>query len=272
MSENNKNIPLGQLLIQNERISEEQLSKALEEQKKTKDKLGHTLIRLGYINEDNLISVLEKQFGIPAVKISLKMLNPKIVKIIPEYICRKYRLIPILFENNKLTIAATNPYDLSFQDEIKFTTDYDTEIVLSPENSVLDAINYCFGEKETSWINAEDEISKGEMKAKVSAAKMLEKILRQAFRRKANEVQLRYLKDNFNVVYMTPEKAIESELLPGFYYKAISMRIKNLASLDEQKKSFQDGLFRIEIDGRAYSIRAYIFQNPVGESITLRLP
>lgn len=272
MEEKNKNIPLGQLLIQNHKITEEQLVKALEEQKKTRDRLGHTLIKLNYIGEDELIEILEKQFGIPAVKINLKMLNPMVVKTIPEYICRKYRLIPILLENDKLTIATTNPYDLSFRDEIKFTTDYNTEIVLSPENSVLEAINYSFGEKGTNWISQEDKIDKGEMKAKISAAKMLEQILHRAINRRAKEIQLEYLEDDFIVLYIVPNSTISNELLPAFYYNAISLRIKSLANLDLEKKSFQEGLLRIKIDDQEYSLRALIFPTPQGENITLQFP
>ncbi len=88
MSENSKPLPLGQLLIAKGKITEEQLSASLKEQKNTGDRLGHTLVKFNYITDDDLIEVLEEQFGIPAVKINIKMLNPKVVKTIPENIKR----------------------------------------------------------------------------------------------------------------------------------------------------------------------------------------
>ncbi len=272
MAEEKKTIPLGQLLLDKKLISEEQLSKALEEQKRTKDRLGHTLVKSGYVSSDDLIEVLEEQFGIPAVKINLKMLNSKVVKTIPENICRKYRLIPILLdENNYLTIAATNPYDISFKDEIKFITDYNIDFVLSPESSVLEAINHIFGKKDFNWAGRDDEIYESYIKSEISANKMFEMIMQKAIQLNCSEIQLEYFENNFTVVYTAKDKVVSSKSFPDFYYAPITLQIKNLAGLQSDKKSFQEGLLNIEINRKKYTLRALVFQNPRGENITLKL-
>ncbi len=269
MSEKLKTIPLGQLLTNSNKITEEQLLKALEEQRKTGDKLGHTLIKLKYITENVLIEVLEKQFGIPAVKINKKMLNPLVAKkIISENICRKYRIIPILIENKKVTIAATNPYDLSFKDEIKFTTDLNIEIVLSPENSVLAAINYIYGDKDQHWDTSYNE---ADMKGNISAAKILTMILHQGYNMKATDLQLEYSDNVFNVLFITPKKVIRSKPLPNFYFESVSTRIKQLSNLNNNARNFQEGLMTIEIYQKKYTIRVLIFPTNIGENIILKL-
>ncbi len=266
-----KKIPLGKLLIKSKKITEEQLLKALEVQRNTTDRLGHTLINLGYITEDELINFLENQFGIPAVRINKKMLNPILIKkTIPENICRKYRLIPILIENNKLTIAATNPYDLSFKDEIKFTTDYNIDIVLSPENSVLEAINHTFGKKEYSW--QDEELEKNIIKSNISVAKTLDIIFLQAFNMNAREIQLEFFENKFDVLFITTDNIIHSNPLPAFYYKVISIRIRQLSSLNQNDKSFQEGILRKKIYNKIYTIRVLIFPTRLGENIILKFP
>ena len=272
MSEKKENIPLGQLLIKNEKITEEQLSKALEEQKNTKNKLGHTLINLQYLTENDLIEVLEKQFGIPAVKVNLKMLNPQVSKTIPENICRKYRLIPILLHKNKLTVAASDPYNMAFTNEIKFTTNYDLNIILWPEKSILSAINKIYGERESNWDPNIDELEEDEKKAHISAVKMLNQILIEGFNKSANEIQLEYYNKKFNVIYITKDYGIINKEIPNYYYKAISIHIKNAANLDVKTQSFQEGIFKANLINKNPFIRALIFPTPAGENISLKIP
>lgn len=262
-------IPLGKLLIQKGFITEDQLLKALEVQRETGDKLGHTFIKLNFITEDQLTKVLEEQFGIPVVKINVKMFHPFVKKIIPEKICRKYRLIPILLEGEtKLTIAASNPYDLAFIDEIKNITNYEIEIVLSTENSILEAINFCFGAKAIDWVDTENEGIATDIK--VSGAKMLDMIFLQAYNMAAKEIQIQYFEKQFNVIFITPTTVVTSKQLPDNYFQAIYSRIKNLANLDEKNSGFTEGIFQKDIYNSKKLIRVLIFPTPQGENIVFK--
>jgi len=86
---------LGDILIENGLISEEQLAQALAEQKMSKDKLGRILVRRGYISDDQLLEVLEFSLGIPRVQISRMNINPETVKLLPTNIISKYRILPL---------------------------------------------------------------------------------------------------------------------------------------------------------------------------------
>jgi len=261
--------PLGQLLIQNGKITEEQLLKALELQRKTGDRLGHTLVNMRYIDEDTLINVLEKQFGIPCIKITNKMIHSRITKMIPENICRKYRIIPIIFNDNKLTVAAADPYNMKFIDEIKFATDYNVEVVLCSEKSIMDAIDANYGKKDYKYVDEDSNpIPTG-----VSAAKMLEMVLIQAYNMNAREVQLEYFEGNFSVVFMTKGNALVRNNMLKVYFEPIDIRIKTLAGLDvSAKNKFQEGLMTVNIYEKDILIRVFIFPNSSGENIVLRFP
>lgn len=279
MAEKKQYIPLGQLLIQEKKITNEQLLAALEEQRKTGDRLGHTLINLGYTTEDDIIKTLEKQFGIPAVKINTQMLNSIIAKLIPETICRRYRLIPILLNENRLTIAATNPYDLSFVDRIKFTMDYSIEVVLSPEKSVLDAINFCFGRKEHDWEDEGPEGAEGaEPEAgpyghlKVSAARLLDMIFLQGYNMSAREIHLEYFEKKFTILFFTADSVVKSKPIEDDYYKPMAVAIRSLAKLHGPSREFTEGILKKKIREKDFIIRVLIFPTPAGENILLKFP
>jgi len=265
----NEILPLGTLLKKEGKITDEQLNIALEEQKKTGERLGHTLIKLGFISEEDLVKALEKQFNLPCITINPKMINPQFIKIIPEDICRKYRLIPFMLVNNRLVIAVTDPYNLDFINEIKFTTDYDVELALCSEKSIMDAINFFFGEKEFGLSyreNISTQLPKG-----VSAVKLLDLILIQAQNMNASEVHLQYFENEFNILFITKGEKIKTSNMPAEYYKFISTRIKLLAKLDVSgKMKFQEGIANVSIYGKNNLIRVFIFPHLKGENIIIK--
>src|SRR3990167_680120 len=93
---------LGAVLQEMGLVSEAQLNRALAEQKKTGDLLGKTLVKLGFITEDELVKSLSKQLGIPLVKISDHVLDTKVVRIIPEDVARKFKVIAVGKSDNRL--------------------------------------------------------------------------------------------------------------------------------------------------------------------------
>ena len=105
VSEAKKKIRIGDLLLQNEVITEEQLMTALAEQKKTGIKLGRALIELGYVQEDQLLNLLSKQLNIPFVHLRHYQFDDELVKKLPETHARRYRAI-VLGELDNLPATA----------------------------------------------------------------------------------------------------------------------------------------------------------------------
>jgi type IV pilus assembly protein PilB len=136
---------LGELLIKRNYITPEQLKRALDEQKMKGGRLESTLVRLGYIKEDELLSFLSAQYRVPSVKISKMEINPNVIKLIPSSISKKYFIIPINRVGPKLTLAMADPSNIVVIDEIKFMTGFNVEPVVASETEIIDAIKKYYG-------------------------------------------------------------------------------------------------------------------------------
>jgi len=100
---------LGEVLIENKIITEEQLKKALEIQKKLGMKLGEVLIKEKFTTEEQIILILETQFNIKKLNLYETSISPQVIKLIPESTCRKHTVIGVEIFNNELILAMSDP-------------------------------------------------------------------------------------------------------------------------------------------------------------------
>jgi len=139
---------LGELLVEAGFISKEQLNHALEEQKISKEKLGQTLMRLGYITEDILIEFLSKQYGTPSINLFREVIDEKVVNMIPRNVAEKHKAIPVGFKSNggtkKLIVAMANPSDLEAINTLAFITGYSIDPIFTREEHFEWLIRYYY--------------------------------------------------------------------------------------------------------------------------------
>jgi len=133
-------IKLGQLLVNNNIIKEEQLDQALELQKKEGGRLGSNLIKLGFLTDETLVEFLSEQYGVPSVSLSHEDVEASITKLVPYDIAYKYQIFPISRSGATLTIAMTDPSNVFAIDDIKFMTGYEVKPVIASESAIKDAI------------------------------------------------------------------------------------------------------------------------------------
>ena len=136
---------LGELLVRRNIITPEQLKKAFEEQKSNGSRLESTLVKLGYIKEDELLSFLSAQYRVPSIKLSKVEVNPGVIKLIPASIAKKHFIIPTNRMGAKLTLAMVDPSNILVIDEVKFITGFRVEPVVASENEIIDAIKKYYG-------------------------------------------------------------------------------------------------------------------------------
>ena len=136
---------LGELLIKRNYITLDQLKKASEEQKVKGGRLESTLVRLGFIKEDELLSFLSAQYRVPSVKLSRIEVNPNVIKLIPSSIAKKYFIITVNRVGPKLTLAMADPSNIVVIDEIKFMTGFNVEAVVASEAEIIEAIKKYYG-------------------------------------------------------------------------------------------------------------------------------
>ncbi|HLB25516.1 MAG TPA: type II secretion system protein GspE, partial [Nitrospirota bacterium] len=132
---------LGQMLVGANLILEEQLKRALATQQKDGGRLGSNLVKLGFIDEDKLISFLSKQYGIPAVNLQELEIDTSVCKLIPGDVVQKYQIMPINRTGATITIAMVDPSNVFALDDVKFMTGYNVEPVVASEAAIKASIN-----------------------------------------------------------------------------------------------------------------------------------
>ncbi|HNX97113.1 MAG TPA: type II secretion system protein GspE, partial [Candidatus Aminicenantes bacterium] len=136
---------IGEFLLKEKKITDEQLQHALEIQKKEPGKLGSIFIRLGYVSEEDIAQVLSKQFGYPSINLSKFEIDERVIELIKPEIARKHIVIPIHRIGSNLTLAMSDPSNLFVQEEIRFSTNLRIQAVIAPESSILHAIDKYYG-------------------------------------------------------------------------------------------------------------------------------
>ena len=132
---------LGRLLQTAGLITEEQLQKALLEQKKSGSRLGSTLVKLGLIAEDKLLQFLSRQYGIPSVDLNTLAVDDAIIKLVPTDVVQKYHVIPVKRSGAVLSVAMVDPTDMFAIDDIKFMTGYEVVPLVASEGAITTMIN-----------------------------------------------------------------------------------------------------------------------------------
>ena len=136
-----KRILIGDLLIEHKIIYETQLEKALTEQKKTRRKLGKTLIDLGYIEEKQLLTLLSEQLGISHVDLRYFDIDTDVLRRLPEILARRFRALALKEENGNIVIGMADPTDIYAYDEIQKVLKHPIQIIAISESDLLNHLD-----------------------------------------------------------------------------------------------------------------------------------
>src|SRR5436190_13519708 len=124
---------LGEILLREGLITQDQLKKALLEQKNTGMRLGYTLVKLGFVEETEISKMLARQYRMPAVDLSRFEVDPKILKLVPGDMASKGVVLPLKREGRTLTVAMADPSDMGLLEDLKFITRFDLFPVIAGE-------------------------------------------------------------------------------------------------------------------------------------------
>ncbi len=138
-------VKLGELLLKENMVSPQQLQEALTHQKMNGGKLGKAFVALGYVRDEEITSLLSRQYGVPSINLDHFEVDPAIIKIIPAETARKYQILPLSRSGATLTIAMADPTNVFAMDDIKFMTGYNVEPVVASESSLEEAIERYYG-------------------------------------------------------------------------------------------------------------------------------
>ena len=287
---------LGNMLVAANLITEEQLKKALEMQKKEGGRLGANLIKLAFLTEDKLASFLSKQYGVPAVNLNDFELDHEVVRMVPREVLEKHIMIPINRAGNTLIVAMSDPNNIFAIDEIKFTTNYNVEVVVAGEESIMAAIDVVYKEENDAehgssdidlealteefgdnveYIAEEDEQlgDLGKDAEDAPIVRMVNAILLDAIKRGASDIHVEIYEKSMRVRFRVDGVLMEVMKPPLHARNAIVSRLKIMAALDiAERRLPQDGRIKLKLGkGREMDFRVSVLPCLFGEKVVLRL-
>ena len=298
---------IGEMLLKQGYINEEQLNKALEMQKTSGKRLGRTLVDLGFMPEERLIEILSMQFEVPYVKLENFIIDADAYTYLPEDLCKTYKIVPLFVlktEDDRrmprvsLTIAMTDPTNMRVINIVKFKVKMEVDIVMASEKDVLKAIDRVFsghgpaeeslaelinesreeGELETvdreANNNNEPELSDEEGRAVV---KIVTTLIHEAIARHASDIHLEPQETFLKLRYRIDGDLQVMSPIPARLMPQILSRIKLLSKMDiAEKRKPLDGRFTVrykgaEVDLRVSSFPISLRKRGVCEKIVMRI-
>ena len=139
---------LGEILLKENLITPDQLKQALDHQKANGGGLGNSLVKLGFLNDDEVTAVLSRQYGVPSINLAYFEVDPSVTKLIPMDTAMKYQVLPLSRVGSSLTLAMVDPTNVFAMDDIKFMTGFNIEPVVASEAAIMEAIKKHYGSVE----------------------------------------------------------------------------------------------------------------------------
>ncbi len=280
---------LGELLVRNKLIDEQQLAKALEEQKASGGRLGASMVKLGFLKEEDLAAFLSRQYGVPSINLSEFEIDESVIKLVPAEVVQKYQLIPVNRAGSTLIVAMADPSNIFAIDDLKFMTGYNVEVVVSAENSIKTAIDKYYDQSasfddvmgdlddiDLEVVDDDDEIDTSELERSTEDApvvKLVNLILTDAIKKGASDIHVEPYEKSFRVRYRIDGVLHEVMKPPLKLKNALTSRIKIMSEMDiSERRLPQDGRIKIKLPGgKDMDYRVSCLPTLFGEKIVLRL-
>jgi type IV pilus assembly protein PilB len=286
-----KNAPrIGDLLLKEGLITQDQLNKALQEQRNNGTRVGYNLVKLGYVKETDLTRMLARQHKMPAVDLTKFQVDPRIAKLIPAELALKHSVLPLKRDGRTLTVAMSDPATMSVLDDIKFITRLDIFPVIAGEFTLRNAITkfYESGEAQMESLlndiadNDDIEIleSENDNTADNGAAlideapvvKLINAIMTDALKKGASDIHFECFEKELRVRYRI-DGALQEIMKPPIKMRpALISRFKIMANLNiAERRVPQDGRIKLKIGTKVIDFRVSTLPTLFGEKVVLRI-
>lgn len=278
----NRRKRLGDMLIELNYITENDLKEALKIQKETGGKVGEVLVDKGFITEDDLLQALEIQLGTPRIYLDSIIIDKNAVETISESLSRKYNVLPVKFVDDKLLVVMNDPLNIIAEEDVKIAAGYDLEIALCSKNEITRAISKYYSEdymkkaaeelrnQEKLQSIIEEEVSEEIRNA--PAVKLVDSIIQSAVRSKVSDIHIEPFEHRFVVRYRI-DGALQKQFdSPKDPLAGLVTRIKIMANMDiAERRIPQDGRIFMKVDNENIDLRVSILPTVNGEKIVIRI-
>ncbi|EKP0249563.1 MSHA fimbrial ATPase MshE [Aeromonas veronii] len=278
---------LGDLLVQEQIISDDQLQLALQQQRQTGRKLGTTLIDLGFISEVQLLQFLARQLDVPFFDLNNLTIDAAAVPLLPEVQARRYRALAVNLTDDKVTVAMSDPADLSALDAIAaLLSPRIMVLAVAREGQLLEYFDRLYRrtreiESFAEQLQEEYQDSGFELgssnlgandEGEATVAKLLRSLFEDAVQVGASDIHIEPDEKVLRIRQRIDGILHENILNEVRIAQALVLRLKLVAGLDiSEKRLPQDGRFNMKVRGRDVDVRMSTMPVQYGESVVMRL-
>ncbi len=284
---------IGTVLLDRGVITQEELDRALDQQRSSGERLDRVLVRMGLVDPDQVLQTIGDQFHLDVVDLDSMVVEPKVLQALPASLVHKQRCVPIRRENGTLTVATSDPFELGVLDELRLLTGHSIEVVLADDDGLQRFIraNYGVGSDTLDALSAEAGIqveAKGdedeiEQAQEASVIKLVNDLLLEAVRERATDVHIEPYEHQLVVRYRIDgvlQRANVPETINRFSAAIIS-RLKIMSNMNiAEKRKPQDGRITLkqrvsDANGRMvlqeFDLRVSVIPMLFGEGVVLRI-
>lgn len=278
---------IGDMLLAEGLISEDDVSEALSRQKQTRQKLGTTLVEMKKISEEDIARVLKKQLGYEIVELTKVRVSPDVLKLVTDSnILKKYAVMPYAFDpldSKYLMVAMADPMDIFAIDDLTVVTGMQISPAIATTSQIMATIDRYYGTAETQAVadmynqsreeeEDEEERANNEAVENSPIVVLVKKIIEQAVRSRASDIHIEPLENRIRVRYRIDGVLKEIGSYQTNMLAAMITRIKIIGGMDiAEKRKPQDGRITSVVDRVEYDIRASILPTVFGEKVVMRL-
>jgi MSHA biogenesis protein MshE len=279
-------VRLGEILVQQKLLSEDQLNQALADQKRTGRKLGRVFVESGFVTEEQISGALARQLGIPYLNLKFYNINQDVVRLLPETQARRFRALVLEDRGETVLVGVSDPTDLFAYDEIARLLKKGVELAVVNETEVLHAIDRIYRRTgEITGLARELEQDLGDTNSvdfnalsansgieEAPVVKLLQSVFDDAAQVRASDIhiepqdgrlQIRFRIDG--VLHLQTEADIKIAT-------PLALRLKLMADLDiSEKRLPQDGRFAVKVRNQRIDVRISTMPTQYGESVVMRL-
>ncbi|HET6781771.1 MAG TPA: ATPase, T2SS/T4P/T4SS family, partial [bacterium] len=280
---------LGQILLDEGVVTREQLEKAMQMQHRSGGHLGRILVEQGVVTEKQLAKALSVQWGLDVVDLGALEIDSDVVKVIPQHIAQRHKVLAISRSRKKLKLAIADPLNVVALDDVRLVTGLEIEAVVAAEDEIMGAISRFYVGNESleeamrqaanidleATDAREEDISVEALRTLTEEApvvRLVNLIISQAISDGASDIHIephrralhvRYRIDGVLHDVMTPPKAVQH---------AMVSRVKIMASIDiAERRVPQDGRIHVVIETKEFDLRVSTLPTAFGEKVVMRI-
>jgi type IV pilus assembly protein PilB len=273
---------LGEVLLEDGLVTYEQLAEATEEQTRTGRSLGRVLIDLGFVDEQDLVSALAKQIGLPFVDLGEYPIDPAAASMVSDGLAKRYSALPIGFDESKLVVAMSDPANVFALDDIRTITGLDIKPVVSTRTDIHAAIarfhrldqsvEDIVGAATEETDDLEDLAKTRELVEDAPIVKLVNLLITQAVGERASDIHIEPQERDVRIRYRIDGVLHEVMRSPKSIQSGVISRLKIMSDINiAERRIPQDGRVGLVVGGKAIDLRVATLPTVFGEKVVIRI-